>query len=465
MTCLVSEGANIVDFVLLNDNIFVDLTSALLSGKDQPEIQVQTPPSIRGVWSTNQPTGTGPTDGILKQIDISSGDLSSQVGQQDWKQFSTTAAPNENDKLVAIRGFRDFLKLPPNLGDPAPPRNDSLETQAGFSPAAKMSVVSVWQANDPLVHYHVDDLRYEPPATNYFRILQPATNIAPATLGDLNTRYAPWGAKPNSSATVADPFDYRVKDAGVTTSDDWHFPSNKLATVGLLGRVHRGTPWQTVYVKSFDHQPGEPNLATDPEYLSPWDPWMPASKDTARVFENGVPRIVSRTHPTNDWKLLDMFTTSLDERTSTGLVSINQTNMETWSALLSGILVLSNNLKAPQLGDVRTYNETDVLIEPSGGLANGFMQIWTNIFRYQVTNGLPLVRGKPLQGIGELIQKVPELTTRSPFLNYDPADAQQKQLKFGLDDFAYEQIPQQVLSLLRIGDSRFVIYAYGGRGG
>jgi hypothetical protein len=34
-------------------------------------------------------------------------------------------------------------------------------------------------------------------------------------------------------------------------------------------------------------------------------------------------------------------------------------------------------------------------------------------------------------------------------------------LTFGLDDFAYEQIPQQILSLLRIGDSRFVIYAYG----
>src|SRR6185436_10167678 len=102
------------------------------------------------------------------------------------------------------------------------------------------------------------------------------------------------------------------------------------------------------------------------------------------------------------WKLLDMFTTSLDERTSTGLVSINQTNMETWSALLSGVLVLSNNrprLQA-QLANPRTYDE--LLIDPSGGFTNGFIQIWTNIFRYQVTNGLPLIR-KPLEGVGELI--------------------------------------------------------------
>jgi hypothetical protein len=458
MTCLVSEGTNIVDFVLLNDSLFVDLTSALLSGVDQP--QLNTPPSIRGVWSTNQPTGTGPTDGILKQIDISSGDPYSQVSQDDWKAFSTSAARNEDDKVLAILAFREFLKLPSNPGDPTLPANNSTNIQAGFTPAAKMTVISVWQANDPLVHYHVEDLRFEPPTTNYFRIRQPATNISPATLGYLNTRYAPWGGKPNTSATVADPFDYRIKDAGVTTSDDWHFPSNKLATIGLIGRVHRGTPWQTVYAKSFDHQPGEPNLATDPEYIFPWDPWMPGSKDTARVFEKGIPRIVSRTHPTNDWKLLDMFTTSLDERTSTGLVSVNQTNMETWSALLSGVLVLSNNLGQVQVGDTRTYEEH--LIEPSDSLkTNRFMQIWTNIFRYQVTNGLPFVSGKPLEGIGELIQKVPELTSRSPFLNYDPADAAQKQLKFGLDDFAYEQIPQQILSLLRIGDSRFVIYAYG----
>jgi hypothetical protein len=456
MTCLISEGTNIVDFVLLNDNLDVDLTSALLSGKDP--LGSQTPFGIRGVWETNRPTGNGPTAGVLLQLDISSGETFYAISQQEWKEFSSGAPNSENDKTNAMRGFREFLKLPPNLGGSALPPNNSLAMQAGFSPAAKMSVVSVWQANDPLVHYHVDDLRFEPPTTNYFRITQPATNIAPATLGDLNTRYSPWNGRP-LGANYPESGDLRIKDPGVATSDDWHFPSNKLATIGLLGRVHRGTPWQTIYAKSFDPLPGEPNLATDPEFLFPWDPWMPVSKDTARVFVNGVPRIVSRTHPTNDWKLLDMFTTSLDERTSTGLVSINQTNMETWSALLSGVLVLSNNLGQIQLSDARTYEE--LLIEPSGGFTNAFMQIWTNIFRYQVTNGLPLVSRKLLQGIGELIQKVPELTTQSPFLNYDPADAQQKQMKFGLDDFAYEQIPQQILSLLRIGDSRFVIYAYG----
>ncbi|HEY2953087.1 MAG TPA: hypothetical protein VGK40_10915, partial [Verrucomicrobiae bacterium] len=44
----------------------------------------------------------------------------------------------------------------------------------------------------------------------------------------------------------------------------------------------------------------------------------------------------------------------------------------------------------------------------------------------------------------------------SPFLNLSP-----DQQKYALTDAAYERIPQQILSLLKVGDSRFVIYAWG----
>ncbi len=446
MTCLISEGNRIVDFVLLNDDLTVNLSRELLSG--QEPYPSGTPNTIVGVWNTNRTAANGPTDGILQQINISAGDTYYQLPAQYWTAYSSSGVKNENDKLLAISNFRDFLKLPPNPGDPTPRPNSSLKMQAPFNPAAKLIVLSVWQVNDPLVHYHPGDLRYEPPTNHFFLPSQPATNIAPATMGSMNVRYSPWLGRP-ASGTYPEPSDLRIKDSGVVTSDDWHFPSNKLATIGLLGRVHRGTPWQTVYVKSFEVPPGQS------------DPWYPESKDTASITVNNVTRTISRTHPTNDWKLLDMFTTSLDERTSTGLVSINQTNMETWSALLSGVLVLSNNLAGPQLNDTRTYEE--LLIEPSGGVTNGFYQIWTNIHRYQLTKGLPRPGGVPLplQGVGELIQKVPELTTQSPFLHLDPQASGNPQLTHGLDDFAYEQIPQQILSLLRIGDSRFVIYAYG----
>ena len=87
---------------------------------------------------------------------------------------------------------------------------------------------------------------------------------------------------------------------------------------------------------------------------------------------------------------------------------------------------------------------------------SGFGQIWTNLYRYQTNQ---LAQGRSLQSLGDLIENVPELTTKSPFLNQSTVE----QKYFGLDDFAYEQIPQQILSLLRggAGQPRFAIYAYG----
>ena len=45
-------------------------------------------------------------------------------------------------------------------------------------------------------------------------------------------------------------YNYAYKDPLVTSSDNWAFPTNKFPTVGWLGRVHRGTPWQTVFLKA-----------------------------------------------------------------------------------------------------------------------------------------------------------------------------------------------------------------------
>ena len=44
----------------------------------------------------------------------------------------------------------------------------------------------------------------------------------------------------------------------------------------------------------------------------------------------------------------------------------------------------------------------------------------------------------------------------SPFLHLTPAQQQS-----GISDEAYERIPQQIMSLLKLGDARYVIFAYG----
>jgi hypothetical protein len=431
-----SQGSNfIVDFVFLADAHVVDLHSALVAGVDPYAGVGGVGNSIAGIWRTNRPSATGPTDGIRRQIDISLGNIPTTAAE--WRAFALAATGRENDKQAAIDSFRQFLGFAPLYGVPFQ-TNNSRAMQAPFNPAAKLAALSTWQANDPLVHYHPEDLRMGI-TTNYqyLRPSLPASNVPPATLSYLNTRYSPWNGHPDK-ATYPETGDSSVKDPGINESGDWQFPSNTLATVGLLGRVHRGTPWQSIYFKS---------------EVAQREAWGQQSPDSVFIPTNG--QTISRSHPTNDWRLLDIFTTTLDERTSRGLVSINQTNMETWSALLSGVLVLSNNLKQPIVGDQRTYEE--ILIQPFGQgdpATNGFFQVWTNIYRYQLAKQ---ARRESLTSLGELLQAVPELTTRSPFLNLLPGD----QRKFGLDDFAYEQIPQQIISLLRVGQPRFVIYAYG----
>ena len=87
----------------------------------------------------------------------------------------------------------------------------------------------------------------------------------------------------------------------------------------------------------------------------------------------------------------------------------------------------------------------------------GLGRIWNAIYSYQTSRVDNLGRMMPIEHIGDLLQ-IPELTVKSPYLNDDPAGQQRN---YGVDDFAYEQIPQQIMSLLRLGQPRFVIYAYG----
>jgi hypothetical protein len=421
----------ILDFVLLEDSHVVDLHRDLVGGINPYQGIGGVSSTISDLWRTNRTRPGGPTRGIDTQIEIAQGTRA--ISLAEWREFAQGGNLNENDRRAAIEGFRQFCGLSSLYNIPFQ-TNDSLAMQTPFNPAAKLAVLSTWQADDPLVHYHPEDLRIGLVTNHqYLKPIQVASNVAPSTLTYLNTRYSPWNGNPNGG-NYPENGDFRIKDAGVNGSVDWAFPSNKLATVGLLGRVHRGTPWQTIYLK--------PDVA-------PMNQWTKQSLDGVFVPGRGT---VSRSHPTNDWLLFDMFTTGLDERTGRGLVSINQTNMETWSALFSGILVLSNNVPFANLAEPRTYDE--VFVRPFGDgdpATNGFFQIWTNIYNYQ------RARGRPLTSVGELIQNVPELTTRSPFLNQASSD----QTMFGLDDFAYEQIPQQILPLLRVGQSRFVVYAYG----
>ena len=90
--------------------------------------------------------------------------------------------------------------------------------------------------------------------------------MIPLTFGVLNDRYMPWGGNVRiHRSPIPILINRTIKDPLVWSSDYWGFPANKLPTTGWLGRVHRGTPWQTVYLKSSDV------LAPRPHHLDELD--------------------------------------------------------------------------------------------------------------------------------------------------------------------------------------------------
>lgn len=404
LSCLISEDDFIVDFVLLRGKVTVNLSKDLLSGLNA--YPSGTPAAISGIWSTNLSSPGAPTDGIRQQIDISAGDVYYQLTAQDWRAFSATGVQSENDKAQAISTFREFLKLPGNPGQPPPQPNANLAMLAPFNPAAKLVVASTWQANDPLVHHHINDVQSDSPTNYYFRLNQPATNIAPATLGRLNSRYSPWLGQPYTS-TYPEFSDRALKDAGVYSSDQWNFPSNQTSFAAhWLGRVHRGTPWQTIY------------LQADSAPVTEW------------IQSGGDPRA----HPTNDWRMSALLASLFNTNDVRTLRSVNTTNFDAWAVTLNGLTVLSNNSANPQLGGTPTFEH--ILVTSS---APQVALVVDDINRIRAAQ-----RGQYFADVAAFLS-VPELSSAAPWLHLSTGE----QTLFGLTDEAYEALPSQLLSLVR----------------
>ena len=382
--------------------------------------------SVPSFWNTN---------GIQNQMDISLGNVSQLPPQYQWNDSLGVISQREKE----IDGFRIFSGLRPISGLATNPAvASSIAWKAPFDVVDSLNLVSVYSANDPLVHYTTSDLT-EPTIPNPIRLARtlpgtPSLTVTNpgsplVTMGGLNVRYRPWGNKRFPGTTKAlqdtaasDPdfvANVLYKDPLIRQADDWEFPTNKLAGVGHIGRVHRGTPWQTIYLKSW------------PDPKDKWLTWAGYAES----------------HPTNDWKLVDTFTATFADTANAGLLSVNQPDIASWSALLSGVVVVTNNLPAiDDFGPVPRF--AAYTIQPSSA---GLQSIVTNLHRFR-TNQAP---SGMFTSVGDIL-RVPQLTIQSPFLNKAP-----DQIANGISDAAYEWIPRQTLSLLNIGKPRYMIYAYG----
>ena len=336
--------------------------------------------------------------------------------------------------------------------------NTNLTIQAPYTPARNAYSYTVWQANDPLVHYLSSDLNDVNDTTGLHISDDPAIQPPPSitlTLTNVAERYQPWGRAQQMAGLGSPQYDtnrYNLayRDPLVYGSDNWDFPTNKYPTVGWLGRVHRGTPWQTVYLKSTNllelNVPGNPSANSTGQ--NTWNYWTGDFKNFDSL----------NSRPIQDDLLFDVFTAVPNENATLGTLSVNQMHLAAWSAVLGGMNIIANatpgipNFSTPPL-------QTNIIINPVGpsgiGVFTPLGQIINDINNTR-TNAIMF----PLQAYkraGDLL-RVPSLSVQSPFLNRSDA----YHVTYDISDEMYESIPQQIMGLVRpSGPPRFVVYTWG----
>ena len=396
-----------------------------------------------GVWNTNYPNSSSPPDGvtlgILSQISASkSGGAPGEDGIWKADPEATTLGTTKQQQADS---FSAFFKPGNKFGNAT---NTLLHVQAPYSPTRSVVQYYSWQANDPLVHYLASDISSIPlkfdtqhkPTLGVGRynsddILTPLSGL---NLGFVNDRYMPWSGNhhyTDSQIATLDTnrFHLTERDPLVTQSDNWDFPAGKLPSIGWLGRVHRGTPWQTVYLKSTD-------ILTN-EGVAVWKDWT----------GNGNTFDATNAAPVQDAQLFDLFSTAPNPNATHGTLSVNQTHLAAWSAVLSGLTV-PNNLTGgytniPPAG-------ADAGNSAVGLIVNGTLGI--NATRANFTNTDGVIGA--FEHVGDIV-RTPALTEQSPFLTGLDKTTQ-------ISDALYEWLPQQTLELLRANSTpRYVVYCYG----
>jgi hypothetical protein len=322
--------------------------------------------------------------------------------------------------------------------------NTNLIILAPYIPTRIIFSPYLLQVNDPLVHYLASDLNAQTGASAAWGngsvwlngVWSHVDNIEDSALPTapivpIGGRYQPWGQE-RLMAYLANvdtnAYNLAFKDPLVWWSDAWNFPTNLLPSLVGLGQVHRGTPWQTIYLKatnvleetsSFGNE-GLQNIGTNT-----WMQWTgdPDANDAALMA------------PVSDWRLAGLLMSVLNTNDATRLFSVNDPNIADWQNLLNGLTVYSNSTALALPGVTPTF-DTYVMASNSpqaSVIADGIIQTKSSQMFYS---------------IGDILA-TPALTDGSPFLNLGNAGFGQQQMNYGINDTAYEAIPAQLLPLLR----------------
>jgi hypothetical protein len=414
---LIDTAANrVVDFVnLVSAEPVVDITGVLASGStENPSLNL----NPYEQWATNSAAG-GALMGILNQI-FASGGEGGVIS--DWRDTAPNiaAAQSRFRNLVNNGGTNNF--------------------QAPYTPARTIYQLISLQANDPLVHYTIPDLT----STNGIMAPLNRVTLLPqfqtlSNLLQLNYAYQPWGGRhlPGGAPLNSNPmFDYnvQVKDPIVQQSDDWDFPTGESLSFEWLGRVHRGSPWQTVFLK--------PSNLT----VEQWRTWN--NDNIFLTNGNALSIDAAFTHPNNDWRIAGLWAQWLNTNDIFTLLSVNDPDTNAWAARLDGLSALTN--AAPGELDPVTISSNS----PQAGIIAQAIQ--TARANSNATNGI-LFPSHAFQGVGDVLA-APQLSIASPFLNTVGMNHLSAN---GITDEAMEKIPAQLVPLLRADSFGKIVPANG----
>lgn len=398
-----TETQRVIDCVQLGGlagirNLSRELTSAGLD------------PTEQSLWATNRIGGNMPFNppvGINSQIQAGLANLAIT----DWNIYGI-AQPSGQTRQKMIDAFRVFCGLTPIYFPNTV--NTNLIVTAPFTPTRKTSLYQTWQANDPFVHFQRADLQSITGSWGLRRESPNGAVLAVPNIGSLNNRFEPWGGNPSSSQShgTIPSYDLTVKDPLIRSAEDWQFDEPAPLAVAWLGRVHRGTPWQTLYLKAANVSP-----TTWQQWLGLWD------AETAQ-----------RARPVTDRALINSLVALLNTNTPATLLSLNTSDNNAWRQAFDGLTAITNTATEAELNysPPAPRFETNLMTAASpqaAVLADAILQARAGVEWQAVTDVL----------------RTPALTEDSPWLNQSSA----AQLQYGLSDEAYETLAAQLLPRLR----------------
>jgi hypothetical protein len=318
--------------------------------------------------------------------------------------------------------------------------------QAPYTPSRTVYVSLLLQANDPLVHYLASDLNGQAGTMAIWAAEQALTNgtwmhsdnsqtqplpVPPAT--PLGGRFQPWGQLGQMRAvagTDRNVYNLAYKDPLVWGPDGWSFPTGQTWNLSWLGQVHRGTPWQTIYLKSTNI------LAYSnsgfPTGLTTWAAW---TGDWLQDESTGDYLDANESAPVYDWQSVSLLAAILSTNDLQTQFPVSDPDPNAWAMELDGLTALTNILEFPSPGAPQQYSPLVISSNSAQAMMIG------NV----IESAKAVFLGQAFHGIGDILA-APQLTVESPFLNLNPA-AQQE---YGINDQAYEAIPSQLLPRLRM---------------